>query len=108
MGFENLPTPSVVSSSFLRETAEGTYISVKLQPRATKNQIGPVHGNELKISVSAPPVDSAANEALVRLLADTLKCPRSSVHLTRGQTSRHKVIFVAGATVQSIKASLGQ
>ena len=47
-------------------------------------------GDELKIKVTAPPVDAAANQALIELLAEKLDCPRGRVELIRGQTSRHK------------------
>jgi uncharacterized protein (TIGR00251 family) len=57
---------------FLRAQADGTLLSVKVQPRASKNEICAPLGNELKIKVAAPPVDAAANEALVQLLADEL------------------------------------
>ena len=68
---------------------------MKLQPRASKNEIGAPLGGELKIKVTAPPVDAAANEALVKLLAEKLDCPRGKVELLRGHTSRHKTILAA-------------
>ncbi|MEI9961647.1 MAG: DUF167 domain-containing protein [Limisphaerales bacterium] len=71
--------------SFLRETTGGILLSVKLQPRASKNEIGEPLGDELKIKVTAPPVDSAANEALIKLLAENLDCARSRIELIRGQ-----------------------
>jgi uncharacterized protein YggU (UPF0235/DUF167 family) len=52
-------------------------------------------------------VDAAANEALVRLLAETLDCPRSKVELVRGHTSRHKTIKLHGMTVEAVAAILG-
>ena len=64
-------------------------------------------GDELKIKVTAPPVDSAANEAVVRLLADVLDCPRSSVQLLRGQTSRHKQVLIQGVSAEAVLAKLG-
>ncbi len=82
--------------SFLREAPGGTLLSVKLQPRASKNEIGEPLGDELRIKVTAPPVDAAANQALVELLADTLNCSRSKVELIRGQTSRHKTVLLHG------------
>ena len=82
--------------SFLREAPGGTLLSVKLQPRASKNEIGEPLGDELRIKVTAPPVDAAANQALVELLADTLDCSRSKVELIRGQTSRHKTVMLHG------------
>lgn len=70
--------------AFLRVQADGLVLAVKLQPRASANEIvGPL-GSELRIKVTAAPVDAAANEALLRLLAETLDCPRGSVELARG------------------------
>lgn len=77
-------------------------LSVKLQPRASKTEIGEPLGDELKIKVAAPPVDSAANEALVKLLAAKLDCPRSKAELIRGHTSRHKSIMLHGFTTGQV------
>jgi uncharacterized protein (TIGR00251 family) len=86
----------VPPASFLKETAGGTLLSVKLQPRASKNEIGAPLGDELKIKVTAPPVDAAANQSLIELLAETLGCSRGKVELIRGHTSRHKTVFLHG------------
>ncbi len=88
----------MASPSFLRETAGGTLLSVKVQPRASKNEIGAPLGDELRIKVTAPPVDAAANEALVKLLAGQLDCARGRVELIRGHKSRHKVVKLHGFT----------
>jgi uncharacterized protein (TIGR00251 family) len=93
-------------SAFLKEHASGTYIAIKVQPRASKNEIGPALGNELKVKVTAPPVDAAANEALVELFAEKLDCAKSKVQIAKGQTSRHKLIFVAGMSTANISAKL--
>ena len=82
--------------AFLTAQADGVTLAIKLQPRASKNEIGKASGPELRIRVTAPPVDAAANEALLRLLADMLDCPRSKVELLRGHTSRQKVVKVYG------------
>jgi len=84
--------------NFLRAQSDGVLLSVKLQPRASANEIVPpdVVGDELRIRVTAPPVDAAANEALVRLLAERLDCARSSIELVRGHKSRHKVVKLHG------------
>ncbi len=89
-------------SSFLRETTGGTLISVKLQPRASKNEIAPPLGDELKIKVTAPPVDAAANQALVELLAEKLDCARNRIELVRGHKSRHKTIKLHGFTPEEV------
>ena len=83
-------------ATFLRETSGGTLLSVKLQPRASTNEIGAPLGDELKIKVTAPPVDAAANQALVEFLAEKLGCSRGKVELLRGHTSRHKTIMLHG------------
>ena len=91
---------------FLRIQSDGVLLSVKLQPRASSNEIGEAMGNELRIKVTAPPVDAAANEALLRLLAETLDCPRNRVELVRGHTSRHKTIKLYGCSAETLIAKL--
>ena len=63
-------------------------------------------GNELRIKVTAPPVDAAANEALLRLLAQTVGCPRGAVQLVRGHTSRHKVVLIANCAAELVLEKL--
>jgi len=83
---------------FLRAQPDGTLLSVKLQPRASENEIGAPIGDELKIKVTAPPVDAAANAALIELLAEKLDCARNRIELVRGQKSRHKLVKLHGIT----------
>ncbi len=92
---------------FLRVQADGVLLSVKLQPRASANEIGEALGNELRIKVTAPPVDAAANEALVKLLARELDCPRNRVELVRGHTSRHKIVKLYGLAPEEVVKRLG-
>ena len=92
--------------AFLRLHPDGLLLSVKLQPRASVNEIGEALGNELKIRVTAPPVDSAANEALVRLLADNLGCGRNQVELVHGHTSRKKLIKLHGISLEAFLSKL--
>jgi uncharacterized protein len=94
-------------AAFLRVQSDGVLLSVKLQPRASANEIGEVLGGELRIRVTAAPVDSAANEALVELLAEVLDCPRNRVELVRGHTSRHKTVKVYGISPETAAARLG-
>ena len=93
--------------AFLKTSGDAVVLAVKLQPRASRNEIGEPLGDALKIKVTAPPVDSAANEALVRLLAETLDCPRGAVQLARGQTSRQKVVAIRGLTAEEVWRRLG-
>ena len=91
---------------FIQMRPEGAVLSVKVQPRASKNAIGELLGNELKVKVTAAPVDSAANEALIEFLAETLACPRNSMRIVRGHTSRHKQVLVTGMSVKAIVTAL--
>ncbi len=88
--------------NFLRRQPEGVLLSVKLQPRASKNEIGAPLGDELRIKVTAPPVDAAANEALVKFLAGQLDCARNRVELIRGHKSRHKVLKLHGFAPEEV------
>ncbi len=91
----------------IRVQADGeVMLSIKVQPRASKNEIGEVVANELKIKVTAPPVDSAANEALIELLAEKLGCPKGAVRILRGQTSRHKLLAIRGLDASVIAQRL--
>jgi uncharacterized protein (TIGR00251 family) len=94
--------PSKSPASFLRETAGGTLLSVKLQPRASANEICAPLGDELKIKITAPPVDAAANQALVEFLAEKLNCSRGKVELVRGHTSRHKTLLLHGFKPETV------
>lgn len=95
-----------MNATFLQAVAQGVQLAVKLQPRAAKNEICGCLGQELKIKVTAPPVDSAANEALLDLLAEKLDCPRGALQITRGRTSRHKTVWIGGLTVAAVLSKL--
>jgi len=96
----------MATPSFLRVHQDGVVLAVKLQPRASKNEIVGAAGDELKVKVTAPPVDSAANEALVELFAEALDCAPGAVRLLRGHTSRHKQVFVRGISPSEVTAKL--
>ena len=79
-------------------------VGVHVQPRASRSEIVGLHGAALKVRLQAPPVDGAANEALVRLLADRLGVPRTSVHVVAGTTSRAKTVEIEGTTESAVRA----
>jgi len=91
---------------YLRPQSDGVLLSVKLQPRASADKIGEALGNELRIKVTAPPVDAAANEALIRLLAESLDCPPNKIELIRGHTSRHKLVKLFGFSLEEVLSKL--
>lgn len=91
----------------LRETADYASFAVKVQPRAKKNAITGEIGDALKLALTAPPVEGRANEACVEFFANLLKVPRSSVTIASGETSRRKVIRVAGLSADELWKRLG-
>ena len=93
--------------TYMKVQGDVIHVAVKVQPRASRNAIAGVLGAELKVQVTAPPVDSAANEALVEFLADLLNCPRGAVQLVRGATSRHKTVALRGLSVERVVEMLG-
>ena len=82
-------------------------LAVKAIPNAPRSEVIGWLGDALKIKVHAPPVEGRANEVLCEFLADTLGLPRRAVTVLRGDTSRQKVIRIAGLTLAEAKAKLG-
>ena len=85
----------------------GVRVRVRVQPRASRSEIVGVAGDALKIRLAAPPVDGAANDALIRFLAGSLHAPRSSLTLVSGRTSRTKVIDIQGISEAAARQALG-
>jgi uncharacterized protein (TIGR00251 family) len=81
-------------------------ISLYIQPRAGRTEIAGRHGSDIKIRVAAPPVDQAANEALLAFVADRLGVRRRDVRLIAGATSRRKVLEIDGIPADRIEALL--
>ena len=91
----------------LHESGDGVAFAVKVHPRAKKNAITGELGDELKLSLTTPPVEGRANQACIEFFAKLLKVSRSSVTIASGQTSRNKVIRVSGLTAQQVRERLG-
>ena len=87
----------------IHEDGSGIAFAVKVHPRAKKNAITGELGDALKVSLTAPPVEGRANEACIEFFAKLLKVPRSSVTIASGQTSRNKVIRVAGVSAEEVR-----
>ena len=81
-------------------------VAIRLQPRASRDRIQGERGGAVAIQLKAPPVDGAANAALLRFLAAQLKVPPASVQLVRGTTSRSKWIRVEGWSADQVRAAL--
>ena len=93
--------------AYCQSSDRGVLLKIKLQPRSSRNEIGTPTGGWLKVFVTAPPVDSAANEALIRLLADRLDVPKGAISLVRGRASRQKLIFISGILPSDVEHCCG-
>ena len=81
------------------EIHEGTLtLSIYVQPKSSKNMIVGPHGDSLKIKLTAPPVDGAANKMCVDFLAKLFKVPKSSIEIISGHTSRNKRLQIKAET----------
>jgi uncharacterized protein (TIGR00251 family) len=107
---ENRSAPFASSVSgprfVVRDTPLGATFAVKVHPRARKNAVSGVVGDALKLALTAPPVEGKANQAVIEFLAELLAVPRSSITIAAGQTSRNKVIRVAGRTAAQVEERL--
>lgn len=92
--------------SWITAVDGGVRLQLHIQPRASRTEIVGVHGDALKIRLAAPPVDGAANEALVGFLAKQLGVPQSAVRLIAGMAGRRKTVKVEGVGEARVRASL--
>ena len=81
-------------------------MSVRIQPRSSKNEIARMENGGLKIRLIAPPVGGAANEALLRFLADRFSVPKSRVEIISGRTSRDKIVRIRGLSKDDVEGLL--
>ena len=87
----------------VRATKRGVRVELRVMPRAPKNQIAGVRDGRLLVRVTAPPVDSAANDAVIVLLASALGRPRRDIHIVAGETSRNKSVEIDGITAEDLR-----
>ena len=85
-----------------------TTLSVRIQPRASRNEVVSMEEGGFKIRLTAPPVDGAANEALVRFLAERLSVSQSQIEIVAGHTGRQKLIRIKGILRENAERSLNR
>jgi len=96
-----------VNQPWLRPVPGGVELYILVQPRASRDQLVGVQGEELKVRLAAPPVDGAANAACCTFFAKLCKLPKSHVTLIAGESSRHKRLLLANLDVAAVLARLG-
>jgi len=84
----------------------GVHLSVRVQPRASRNEVVGTHGDALKIRLTAPPVDGAANDALIKFLAKRLGCGRSTISIEHGYSGRLKRLWIPDMGVEEARRAL--
>jgi hypothetical protein len=95
------------STSFpWQTTAEGLIVRVQVQPRAARDRLLGLHGGALKIALTAPPVDNAANAALISFLAELVQVPRSALTIIGGAKSREKRVRIASPVPHTLSERL--
>ena len=92
----------------IQEREGAVSLLVRVQPRASKDEIAGETGGALKVRLRAPAVEDRANEALVEFLAQLLKTPRSAVRILSGERSRTKRVEIRGVTRQQVLGLLVQ
>lgn len=91
----------------IQATDSGVLLRLRIQPRARAERLEGVSGDRLRIRLTAPPVEGAANAACIALLAKTLGVRRSQVQIRAGTKSRDKLIHIEGITSEAAAAALG-
>ena len=87
--------------------APGAVLRVRVQPRASRDEVLGWRDDALRVRVGAPPLDGRANDAVVRLIARAAGVPRAAVRVVGGERSRDKLVSVQGLSVTALRERLG-
>ena len=90
----------------IRETALGLEVHLHVQPRARRSEISGIYNRALKVKVAAPPVDDAANRAIINFFAALLDIPKSSISIPTGSKSKNKILQIKGLSLQCFRDRL--
>jgi uncharacterized protein (TIGR00251 family) len=93
--------------AYFIETAEGTILNVKAQPRSSKAGLDGLLGDAVKVKIKCAPVDGKANKELVDTLSDVFGIPKSRVVFKSGETSKLKRILLAGISADEVREAVG-
>ena len=91
----------------LREEADGVSFEVRVQPRSSRAEINGVQDGALRVRLTAPPVDGAANRQCVELLSRKMKIPKRAIRIASGVGARRKRLKVLGMGIEELKSILG-
>jgi uncharacterized protein (TIGR00251 family) len=91
----------------LRNTADGVVIDIRVTPRASSTGIVGIRDGALLVRLHAAPVDGAANDALIELIAKTVGVPRRAVAVVSGERARRKRVRISGVSLEQVRSALG-
>lgn len=83
---------------WLKHHEDGITLALRVQPRASRDEVSGLYGDRLKLRITSPPIEGAANEHVCRFIASLFGVPRSRVRLLKGQGARDKLVAVAGVS----------
>lgn len=90
----------------IRSDGDRVCIDVIVKARASRARLGPMQGDRIAVAVTAPPVEGAANDAVIALLSRALRRPLRDVAIASGKRSRRKTVCIRGATAAEVEAVL--
>ena len=102
--FESIDSPPAIA----RDSERGALLTVHVQPGSSRTECVGIHGDAIKIRVAARPIDGAANDELIRFIADQCGVPRASVRIRQGEQARRKRLFIEAITAEVLLARLLQ
>jgi uncharacterized protein (TIGR00251 family) len=82
---------------------DGTVIDLLVQPRASRSEIAGIHDGALRVRIAAPPVDGAANAAIIDFLSKQLKVRKSDIEIASGATGRRKRVLIHGVEPETVR-----
>lgn len=92
--------------TFAHDVGDGCTLAVRVRPGARKNDVAGIHAGAVKISLTAPPVDGRANEALIEFVAELVGLPRARIAILTGASSRMKLLRITGKSAAEVQAAL--
>ncbi len=101
-GASSSPAADRPRAPLVSTAAGGARVAVRVHPRARRNRVAGTLGDALKVEVTAAPQDGAANEAVVRLIAEIVAVPRAAVRVIAGLSSRSKTVEIAGLSAAAV------
>lgn len=90
----------------IKPSKRGILLAVRVMPRSSRNELAGVYGEAIKVRLTAPPVEGAANQALVEFIAELLRVRKAQVEIVAGQSSRDKTLCISGVDEAEVRARL--